>query len=297
MPPKQTTSPKALARSGKLPAKPPNAPTSPSVAGRQLAAQLSAEELQYALELNTSSNYYVKNINAPEAPILPFALIVKSVLGGASASAIDPNKFEPLARRLAARFRLHVLARESEDEKRQPLDVKAELERLDDEVRKTTYDALLKLLELLQAQPTKRISEVSYLKIASLIGQAYALASASASASASSLEHARGLPPRFAERGPLPNGALPTALQWFETHWKPLIEEGKAGDDIRRHDLKFYEALSASLRRRGERLSDILPPSPTRARKGEGSTDPEEHVRALHRERMRRYRAKKRHPT
>ncbi len=254
----------------------------------------SAEELQRTFDAIFSTRLVAGDEGLTGKPIQPFRFVVERALGAvAHVAVLDGKRFEILARRLAARLRLHVLAQESEDERKQPLDVKAELERLDEDTRRATHEALLKLLEILQTQQSKPIPKASYVKIASLIGQAYALASMSSPKRTSDSE----LPPKFADRAPLPNGALPTAMQWFETHWKPLIEQGKAGDDIRRHDLKFYEALSTALGRRGMKLRDVLPPSPTRGRKGPESGNREEHLRGLHRERMRRYRAKKRQPT
>lgn len=269
------------------------APISPGPS-TTLAVTHSVEELRHAFDSIFSTRLVAGDGITPGVPIQPFAPLVQKAVGvSAGAGRLDGKHFESLARRLAARLRLHVLAQESEDERKKPLDVKAELERLDEETRKATYGALLKLLEILQAQQSKPIPKASYVKIASLIGQAYALASMSSPKRTRESE----LPPKFADRAPLPNGTLPTALQWFETQWKPLIKQGKAGDDIRRHDLKFYEALSTALRRRGMKLSDVLPPSPTRSRKGPHSDDPEQHRRGLRREQMRRYRAKKRQPS
>jgi hypothetical protein len=104
--------------------------------------------------------------------------------------------------------------------------------------------------------------------------------------------------PLFRDRELCPKtGTVPTALQWFELVWAPRVLTGEAaGDDIRQHDFKFYEALASALRRRGQKLSDVLPASPTRGRRGPHSDDPEDHRRGLKREQMRRYRAKQRQP-
>ncbi|MBN8605720.1 MAG: hypothetical protein J0L81_02275 [Caulobacterales bacterium] len=58
------------------------------------------------------------------------------------------------------------------------------------------------------------------------------------------------------------------AIEWYDQQWKPLVDAGAAaGDDIRREDMRFYSALAGLLKARGKKISDVLPPSPTRGRK------------------------------
>lgn len=172
---------------------------------------------------------------------------------------------------------------------------------VDQNSRKDLLAALVKhIAELQDSGALKRVPSDRIARVVSLVGDAAALVrtpSASTPHRVSRDSKGSALPPLFGDRTADSDGTLPTALQWYDTQWRPLIEEGgRAGDDIRQHDLKFYEALASSLRRRGQKLSDILPPSPTRSRKGPTEKDRLEHKRALNRESVRRYRSKDKGP-
>lgn len=87
-------------------------------------------------------------------------------------------------------------------------------------------------------------------------------------------------------------GKKPTALEWFEKVWKPRVTAGEAtGDEIRQIDPAFYSNWASMLTKRGQKVSDVLPPSPTRSRIGPTEKDRTEHQRKRNRDRMRRYRA------
>lgn len=173
------------------------------------------------------------------------------------------------------------------------------LEQMDDAKRKQTIAALMAYIGQLQTTgalegvPAGRLA-----RVVSLVGEAAALVSTPASADLRKalIENADALPPLFADRTADLQGKLPTALQWFEMHWRPLIVEGCSGDDIRKHDIKYYSALASAMKRSGRKLSDVLPPSPTRGRRGDTAEDRQTHLRNLNTARVRRFRASRRPP-
>ncbi|KAF0183372.1 MAG: hypothetical protein FD160_991 [Caulobacteraceae bacterium] len=171
---------------------------------------------------------------------------------------------------------------------------------VDQNSRKELLAALVKHVAALQdSGALKRVPSDRVARVVSLVGEAAALVSTPASSDPRKalVENAASLPPMFADRTVDPQGKLPTALQWFEMHWRPLIVEGRSGDDIRQHDFKYYSALASALKRSGRKLSDILPPSPTRSRKGETEEERQTRLRNLNTARVRRHRANKRTPS
>ncbi len=158
-----------------------------------------------------------------------------------------------------------------------------DLEQMDDTERKQTIAALMAYIGELQVNgalesvPSGRLA-----RVAKLIGEAAEIVSADPATYI----------PLFRDREiDAKTGKKPTALEWFNQVWKPRVEEGEAtGDDIRQTDFKFYEALASYQKSKGNKLSDLLPPSPTRSRLPD--TERLERRRKATRDSKRRTRAK-----
>lgn len=73
------------------------------------------------------------------------------------------------------------------------------------------------------------------------------------------------VPHLYSERERGPNGRRPTAIEFFDMHWRErALELGLYCDDIKRADKQLYHALCAHQSQRGLSIHDLLPPSPTR---------------------------------
>lgn len=139
------------------------------------------------------------------------------------------------------------------------------LEQMDEQERKKTIAGLmayigeLQTAGVLEATPSDRLA-----RVAMLIGEAAALVKARSLGAKSPSEV-----PKYKDRKPDPlTLKRPTALEWFELQWKPLVDASAAtGDDLRREDQQLYGALAVALNRSGKKMSDVLPPSPTRGNK------------------------------
>jgi hypothetical protein len=166
---------------------------------------------------------------------------------------------------------------------------RSSVETMDDTERKQSIAALMAYVAELQAEgvlegvPSGRLA-----RVVKLIGEAVAVLSEPSVANA----------PLFRERSPSPDtGKPPTAIEWFELVWKERVMAGEVtGDDIRRHDAHYYSTLASALSKRGKKISEVLPPSPTRALKVTDIPEGEDRQRFLNRERVKRHRANKRNP-
>lgn len=157
------------------------------------------------------------------------------------------------------------------------------LERMDEQERKKTIAGLmayigeLQTAGVLEATPSDRLA-----RVAKLIGEAAEIVSAAPAK----------YQPLFRDR-PVDEatGKKPTAVEWFDQVWKPRVEAGEAtGDDIRGVDPAFYNNFAAALSKRGEKVRDYLPPSPTRGKKDETAEQRAERLRRHSRESKRRAR-------
>ncbi|MEZ5937416.1 MAG: hypothetical protein R3C52_04270 [Hyphomonadaceae bacterium] len=164
------------------------------------------------------------------------------------------------------------------------------LERMDDHDRKKTIAGLmayigeLQTAGVLEATPSDRLA-----RVAKLIGEAAEIVSANPSK----------FVPLFGDRLIDPStGKKPTALEWFDQVWKPRVDAGEVlGADLKRADPAFYSTLSSTLSRKNQKLTDLLPPSPTGRPRNPGPTDARlEHARELNRKRVARWRAGKSAP-
>ena len=164
------------------------------------------------------------------------------------------------------------------------------LETMDEQDRKKTIAGLmayigeLQTAGLLEATPSDRLA-----RVAKLIGEAAEIVSA---------DPAKYVP-LFGDRPIDPaTGKKPTALEWFDQVWKPRVDAGEVhGADMKRTDPSFYSTLSSTLSRKNQKLTDLLPPSPTGRPRNPGPTDARlEHARELNRKRAARWRAAKRNP-
>lgn len=82
------------------------------------------------------------------------------------------------------------------------------------------------------------------------------------------------LPPKFADRPAEANGERLSAFAFYTQHWAWRAEAGDVFlDDLREADPQLYRALAQHQARRGKKLTDLIPSSPTRGRK--------KHVRTL----------------
>lgn len=163
------------------------------------------------------------------------------------------------------------------------------LERMDEQERKRTIAGLMAYIGELQTSgvlesvPSDRLA-----RVAKLIGEAAEIVSADPST----------FIPLFRDREVDPStGKKPTALEWFDAVWKPRVEAGEAsGDDIRGVDPAFYNNFAAALSKRGEKVRDYLPPSPTRGKKDETAEQRAERLRRHSRESKRRARQQRSDP-
>lgn len=169
-------------------------------------------------------------------------------------------------------------------------DLRRFLERMDDHDRKKTIAGLMAYIGelqtsgVLEATPSDRLA-----RVAKLIGEAAEIVSADPSK----------FVPLFRERPIDPaTGKKPTALEWFDQVWKPRVDAGEVhGADMKRTDPSFYSTLSSTLSRKNQKLTDLLPPSPTGRPRNPGPTDARlEHARELNRKRVARWRESKRDP-
>lgn len=179
--------------------------------------------------------------------------------------------------------------------------LRSALAKMDEEAKRKTIAALMALVGDLQAEgalnavPPQRLA-----RIALLIGQAHAAVVEQPSDMqranlATMIEHGAEEdegPPLWREREADPKtGKRPTAIEWFDLHWKPLVLAGEAsGDDIRQHDFKFYEALASYQKSKGKKLSDLLPPSPTRGKIQETAEERRKRISAAASKRVLRWR-------
>lgn len=169
-------------------------------------------------------------------------------------------------------------------------DLRRFLERMDDHDRKKTIAGLMAYIGelqtsgVLEATPSDRLA-----RVAKLIGEAAEIVSADPSK----------FVPLFGDRPIDPaTGKKPTALEWFDQVWKPRVDAGEVhGADMKRTDPSFYSTLSSTLSRKNQKLTDLLPPSPTGRPRNPGPTDARlEHTRELNRKRVARWRESKRDP-
>ncbi len=163
-------------------------------------------------------------------------------------------------------------------------------ERMDEDDRKKmiaglmAYIGELQTSGVLEATPSDRLA-----RVAKLIGEAAEIVSADPSK----------FVPLFGDRPIDPaTGKKPTALEWFDQVWKPRVDAGEVhGADMKRTDPSFYSTLSSTLSRKNQKLTDLLPPSPTGRPRNPGPTDARlEHTRELNRKRVARWRESKRDP-
>jgi len=168
--------------------------------------------------------------------------------------------------------------------------LRSALRRMNEEDRKKTIAGLmayigeLQTAGVLEATPSDRLA-----RVAKLIGEAAEIVSANPSK----------FVPLFGDRPIDPaTGKKPTALEWFDQVWKPRVDAGEVlGADMKRADPAFYSTLSSTLSRKNQKLTDLLPPSPTGRPRNPGPTDARlEHARELNRKRAARWRAGKRAP-
>lgn len=160
------------------------------------------------------------------------------------------------------------------------------LERMDDHDRKKTIAGLMAYIGelqtsgVLEATPSDRLA-----RVAKLIGEAAEIVSA---------DPAKYVP-LFRDRQIDPEtGKKPTALEWFDQVWKSRVDAGEAaGDDIRQSDFKFYEALASYQKSKGRKISDLLPPSPTRSKIQETEEERRRRLSAAGTERSRRSRQRR----
>lgn len=104
----------------------------------------------------------------------------------------------------------------------------------------------------------------------------------------------------FADREIDPQtGKKPTALEWFDSQWKPLVAQGRiTGADLKRCDAAFYSTLTSTLSHKGQKLSDYLPAAPVgRPRVSVAADERLDRERELGRKRAKRWRENKRSPT
>lgn len=186
--------------------------------------------------------------------------------------------------------------------------LRSALAKMDEEAKRKTIAALMALVGDLQAEGALRAVPPQRLaRVALLIGQAHAAliehpSDAQRANFSAMVEHGaekeRKVPPLWREReADAKTGKLPTAIEWFDLHWKPLVLAGEAtGDDIRQCDFKFYESLASYQKSKGKKLSNLLPPSPTRSPKGETPEARSKRLSAAGTERKRRWRQSKASP-
>lgn len=161
--------------------------------------------------------------------------------------------------------------------------IRLALEQMDEPARKKliaglmAYIGELQTSGVLESVPSDRLA-----RVAKLIGEAAEIVSAAPAK----------YQPLFRDR-PVDEatGKKPTAVEWFDQVWKPRVEAGEAtGDDIRGIDPAFYNNFAAALSKRGEKVRDYLPPSPTRGKKDETAEQRAERLRRHSRESKRRAR-------
>lgn len=165
------------------------------------------------------------------------------------------------------------------------------MEKMSDKDRQEVFAALLQNLAKLQERAELRsLTAAKLARVVALVAQAVDVA-----AEESEIDPT---PPLFENREPDPKtNKLPTALEWFDLHWRARVEAGEVtGDDLKRLDPRYYSTFAATLSKRGQKISDFLPPSPTRGRKDETEEERAARLRAGGRERMRRWRAGKAAP-
>ncbi len=170
------------------------------------------------------------------------------------------------------------------DDARQTL--RRALERMDEAERKKTIAALMAYIGELQTSgalesvPSDRLA-----RVAKLIGEAAEIVAVDP----------QNYVPLFRDREIDPStGKKPTALQWFDLHWQPRVLAGEVtGDDIRQADFKFYESLASYQKSKGRKLSDLLPPSRTRAKIQETDEERRQRLNAAGTARSRRSRERK----
>jgi hypothetical protein len=131
--------------------------------------------------------------------------------------------------------------------------LRRDLERMDEAERKKTIAALMAYIGELQASgalesvPSDRLA-----RVAKLIGEAAEIISKKASKAEVPLFEAR-------ERDPV-TLKMPTAKEWFDQYWAPrLAAERLYSDDLKRTDLKLYNALAAQQSRDGASIGDLIP--------------------------------------
>ncbi|MGE0531947.1 MAG: hypothetical protein AB7G40_05490 [Hyphomonadaceae bacterium] len=74
--------------------------------------------------------------------------------------------------------------------------------------------------------------------------------------------------PLFRERTARTGDRRPTAMEHFLEHWAWRVLVGEVFlDELKAADPQLYTALAQHQHRQGERLSDLVPPSPTKGRK------------------------------
>lgn len=160
------------------------------------------------------------------------------------------------------------------------------LEHMDDAERKQTIAALMAYIGKLQTSgalesvPSDRLA-----RVAKLIGEAAEIVSVDPDSYI----------PLFRDREIDPaTGKKPTALEWFDQVWKPLVEAGEAtGDDIRQSDPAFYSNWASMLTKRGQKVSEFLPPSPTRGKIQETEEERRKRLSSAASKRVQRWRKNK----
>lgn len=153
------------------------------------------------------------------------------------------------------------------------------LAQMDEEKQRRLIAALMALagelqsVRLLKTVPPSRLVEVGLLIAkahAAVIVEPTDVQSANrATIDHSAQDHERDGAPLWREREADPKtGKRPTAIEWFDLHWKPRVMAGEVtGDDIRHADTQFYTTWAAALSKRGQKVGDFVPPSPTRGKK------------------------------
>lgn len=158
-----------------------------------------------------------------------------------------------------------------------------DLETMDDNGRREAIASLMAKIGAMQASgalesvPSDRLA-----RVAKLIGEAVEVLNAEPS-NYIQLFRDREVDPQ--------TGKKPTALEWFDLVWKPLVEAGEAtGDDIRQIDPTFYTNWASMLTKRGQKVSEVLPPSPTRGKIQETDEQRRKRLSAAAAKRVQRWR-------